>query len=178
MKTNETIDSTSEHRSCVNPSEAESFCLDEFIGHVDHIQSSLDHIREFMFNKLSDDTIIDDLFNEEHVLLSPLIPPTSNLLTNDAQEQQLNNDLFYSSPLSIDKKRLVQSPSLLSSQTTVNTDDCIRSRSISNVDNQLLQQLIEETAKMEEQRHQIKRLQHEHRNLQDEIHLFAQQTRK
>lgn len=50
-----------------------------------------------MFNKISDGTTIDDLFAEEHVLLSPLIPATSNLLTDPihVEESKANEDFLY-----------------------------------------------------------------------------------
>jgi hypothetical protein len=106
----------------VNPSGADSFCLDEFTGDVHHIQTSLDNIRDLMFDKLSDSsTTIDDLFGVENVLLSPSLPTTSNIL--------------------VDEKPW---PSKAIHQT--NSD-----KLLPDVNNQLLEQLIHETARIEGQ---------------------------
>jgi hypothetical protein len=56
--------------------ESVSFSLDDITDDVDHIQSSLDNIRDFMFDNLPDGTSIDDLFDEDHQLLSPLLNAT------------------------------------------------------------------------------------------------------
>ncbi|CAF4355614.1 unnamed protein product [Rotaria magnacalcarata] len=67
------------------PSEQISFSLDDITGDVDHIQSSLDNIRELMFETLPDGTSIEDLFGEDNGLLSPLLQST----TNDNQTEDL-----------------------------------------------------------------------------------------
>ena len=104
-----------------NKSGVESFCLDEFTGDVHHIQTSLDNIRDLMFDKLSDSTTIDDLFGVENVLLSPRLPATSNILADDKPW-----------PSKVIHRR--------------NSD-----KLLPDVNNQLLEQLIHETARIEGQ---------------------------
>jgi hypothetical protein len=75
------------------PSEQVSFSLDDITGDVDHIQSSLDNIRELMFDNLPDGTSIEDLFGEDNALLIPLLQAasnndqTANLILENIQEQ-------------------------------------------------------------------------------------------
>lgn len=57
----------------VNASESTPLSLNDLTGDVDHIQTSLDNIRELMFDNLPDGTSIEDLFGDEHSLLSPLL---------------------------------------------------------------------------------------------------------
>ena len=72
-----------------------SFSLSDISGDVDHIQSSLENIRDLMFDHLPDGTSIEDLFGEDNGLLSPLLeavgndPETANLLLENLQEQKL-----------------------------------------------------------------------------------------
>jgi len=54
----------------------------------------LDNIRELMFDSLPDGASIEDLFGEDHQLLSPLLEstsnndPTTNLFLENLQDQK------------------------------------------------------------------------------------------
>ena len=82
-----------------SPTEQVSFSLDDITGDVDHIQSSLDNIRDFMFDNLPDGTSIVDLFGDDNGLLSPLLQSTSNddqttnSLLENKQEQKPSTSL-------------------------------------------------------------------------------------
>ena len=168
-RTNGVLNKPSLDNSC----EPITFSLDEFSGHVDHIQASLNHIRDFMFNKLPDGCAITDLFEDEHVLLSPLLPPTSNLLTEDDPAGKAGGDLFYSSSVLDEDNDLPHPP-----QSNIPQHSSILPSPIAGVNNELLEQLIHESAKIEEQQHVIDQLEREKMNLQGKIHLLEQQTRK
>ncbi|CAF4640748.1 unnamed protein product, partial [Rotaria magnacalcarata] len=56
------------------------------------------------------------------------------------------------------------------------TKTAINSQSIPNVHNQLLEQLITETAKVEEQRNTIEQLEREKSNLTDKLYMLEKQT--
>ncbi|CAF4699585.1 unnamed protein product, partial [Rotaria socialis] len=143
------------------PSEQLSFSLDDITGDVDHIQSSLDNIRELMFETLPDGTSIEDLFGEDNGLLSPLLQST----TNDNQtEDLLLENLSDSTILAGNNNNQDQ------------TNTAINSQSIPNVHNQLLEQLITETAKVEEQRNTIEQLEREKSNLTDKLYMLEKQT--
>ncbi|CAF3329087.1 unnamed protein product [Rotaria socialis] len=143
------------------PSEQLSFSLDDITGDVDHIQSSLDNIRELMFETLPDGTSIEDLFGEDNGLLSPLLQST----TNDNQtEDLLLENLSDSTILTGNNNNQDQ------------TNTAINSQSIPNVHNQLLEQLITETAKVEEQRNTIEQLEREKSNLTDKLYMLEKQT--
>jgi hypothetical protein len=96
LKTSPTLYShTQQQHKIGQPPEQVSFSLDDITGDVDHIQSSLDNIRDLMFDGLPDGTSIEDLFGEDHGLLSPLLHVVSNnnnqadnLLLQSLQEQQ------------------------------------------------------------------------------------------
>lgn len=166
------------HGTAMNTAgDAPSFSLDEFSGHVDHIQLSLNNIRDFMFNKLPDGCAITDLFDDEHALLSPLLPPTSNLLTEDDPTGKNGSDLFYSSSVPNDVHGLSsQSQSNIPQHSTSN--ETIMPSPLTNVNNELLEQLIHESAKIEEQQQMINQLERDKMNLQGQIHRLEQQTRK
>ena len=76
-----------------------SFSLDDITGDVDHIQSSLDNIRDFMFDNLPEGATIDDLFEDENGLFSPLLQAavsennnsTGNLFLENAHDQKLHS---------------------------------------------------------------------------------------
>lgn len=76
-----------------------SFSLDDITGDVDHIQSSLDNIRDFMFDNLPEGTTMDDLFGDENGLFSPLLQATApennnstgNVFLDNAQDQKLHS---------------------------------------------------------------------------------------
>ncbi|CAF4170516.1 unnamed protein product [Rotaria sp. Silwood2] len=84
-----------------NPSETlVPFSLHDITGDVNHIQTSLDNIRELMFDNLPDSTTIEDLFCDDHVLLSPLLTnnsQTTNILTDNSHDDKVNNHYSYSS---------------------------------------------------------------------------------
>ncbi|CAF5046162.1 unnamed protein product, partial [Rotaria socialis] len=89
---------------------------------------------------------IEDLFGEDNGLLSPLLQST----TNDNQtEDLLLENLSDSTILAGNNNNQDQ------------TNTAINSQSIPNVHNQLLEQLITETAKVEEQRNTIEQLERE-----------------
>ncbi|CAF5045998.1 unnamed protein product, partial [Rotaria socialis] len=89
---------------------------------------------------------IEDLFGEDNGLLSPLLQST----TNDNQtEDLLLENLSDSTILTGNNNNQDQ------------TKTAINSQSIPNVHNQLLEQLITETAKVEEQRNTIEQLERE-----------------
>ncbi len=156
----------------INSSENIPFSLDDVTGDVDHIQSSLDNIRELMFDNLPDGTTIEDLFCDDHVLLSPLLTnngQTTNILNDNTQDLKVNNHFIYSNSNEIGNtssqcKQIILHQSEIPSKT-VQTD----------VNNQLLEQLINETAKVEEQRHTIHQLEREKLNLEGKIHRLEQQ---
>ena len=123
--------------NALNSSDADSFCLDEFTGDVHHIQNSLDNIRDLMFGKIIDSTTIDDLFGVENVLLPPpSLPSTSNILVNDK-------------------------PWPSKSIRSNNTDKLL----LPDVNNQLLEQLIHETARIEGQQQAQNQCEREKLNL-------------
>jgi hypothetical protein len=99
LKTSPTLNSSlysqsQQQHKIGQPSEQISFSLDDITGDVDHIQSSLDNIRELMFDNLPHGTSIEDLFGEDNGLLIPLLQSVSNndqtasSLLGDIQEQQ------------------------------------------------------------------------------------------
>ena len=162
------------------PNDPNNFSVDDITGDVDHIQSSLDNIREFMFDNMPDDATLDDLFGDDHALLSPLLraaemsDQTSNLLLPNPQEQ----------------KPVAQGNSITSSLSDGlwscvdflgnNQNDPLApsSQSVPTVSDQLLEHLIQESAKVEEQRQAINQLQREKLDLKDKIHVLEQQTTK
>jgi hypothetical protein len=153
LKISPILYSQNQHQHKIDqPSEQLSFSLDDITGDVDHIQSSLDDIRDFMFDHLPDEPTIDDLFGEDNGLLSPLLHTTSahNPTANLLQDQ-----------------KLIQGDQIESTKN---------SQSVPNVNNQLLEHLITESALVEEQRHTIDQLEREKSDLQDKIHLLEQQT--
>ena len=117
------------------------FSLDDITGDVHHIQSSLDNIREFMFENLPDGTTIEDLFSDDPSLLSPLLS-TTNILSDDLdQSKSTNNPVIHSTPpLPVQCKQLMLHKSELPMKTPT-----------LNVDNQLLEQLFNETIQSDQQ---------------------------
>jgi hypothetical protein len=110
-----------------------------------------------MFDNLPDEPTIDDLFGEENGLLSPLLHTTSvnNPTANLLQDQKL---------IPGDYKPSDQTESTKTFQ------------SVPNVNDQLLEHLITESALVEEQRYTIDQLEREKSDLEDKIHLLEQQT--
>jgi hypothetical protein len=154
-----------------NSSENVPFSLDDITGDVDHIQTSLDNIRELMFDSLPDSTTIEDLFCDDHVLLSPLLTnngQTTNILTDNTEESKVNNHFIYSDTNDIGNSSQCKQIILRKSEIpSINTQ--------TDVNNQLLEQLINETAKVEEQRQTINQLEREKMNLEGKIHRLEQQ---
>ena len=146
--------------------------MDDITGDVHHIQTSLDNIRELMFDNLPDGTTIEDLFCDDHVLLSPLLTTngqTTNILTDNIEQSKGNNQFIYpqtnetnTSPTQCKQLILHKSGIPLETPTI-------------EVDNQLLEQLMNETAKVEEQRHTINQLEREKIHLKGKIHELEQQ---
>jgi len=156
----------------LNSSESIPFSLDDITGDVHHIQTSLDNIRELMFDNLPDGTTIEDLFCDDHVLLSPLLTTnsqTTNILTDNTQQSKVNNQFIYPNSNGIDNSTAPCKQIILHK-----SEIPIKNSSV-DVDNQLLEQLINETAKVEEQRQTINQLEREKINLEGKIHRLEQQ---
>ncbi|CAF0922106.1 unnamed protein product [Rotaria sp. Silwood1] len=167
LKTSPTLNSTlytqnQQQYKIHPPAEQINFSLDDITGDVDHIQSSLDNIRELMFDNLPEGTSIEDLFGADNGLLSPLLQsttndnPIENLLLQNLSEQTSNTGNNNSEPI----------------------DAAINSQSVPNVNNQLFEQLITETAKVEEQRNTIEQLERDKSNLTDQIHRLEKKATK
>jgi hypothetical protein len=156
----------------LNSSESIPFSLDDITGDVHHIQTSLDNIRELMFDNLPDGTTIEDLFCDDHVLLSPLLTTnsqTTNILTDNTQQSKVNNQFIYPNSNGIDNS------TAQCKQIILHKSEIPIKNSPVDVDNQLLEQLINETAKVEEQRQTINQLEREKINLEGKIHRLEQQ---
>ncbi|CAF0825869.1 unnamed protein product [Rotaria sordida] len=158
---NSTLYSQNQQANKIDPPSAQiSFSLDDITGDVDHIQSSLDSIRELMFDNLPEGTSIEDLFGDDNGLLLPLLQSTTNdnqtgnLLLENLPEQTSNTGNNNFEPI----------------ETTIN------SQSVPNINNQLFEQLITETAINEEQRNTIEHLEREKLNLTDKIHILEKQA--
>lgn len=105
-----------------------------------------------MFDSLPEGTTIEDLFGEDHGLLSPLLKSTSiDNSTGNFQDQK---------------------PTLGDEQY----DSTTNSQSVPNVNNKLLEQLITESAIVEEQQNTIHQLEREKSDLEEKIHLLEQHT--
>jgi hypothetical protein len=134
--------------------------INDLTDHVDHIQSSLDNIRDLMFDSLPEGTSMEDLFGEDHGLLSPILEaasnnnPTANLLLENLQDQKL----------------------ISGDHTSDLIESTNHSQSVPNVNNQLLEQLITESVLIDEQRETINQLAREKSDLENKIHLLEQQT--
>ncbi|CAF0929653.1 unnamed protein product [Adineta ricciae] len=139
-----------------------SFSLDDITGDVDHIQSSLDNIRDLMFEHLPDGSSIEDLFAGENDLLLPLLHETTtngqtpNLLLENTKDQRLSTGDHISNEI----------------------NHPTNSQSVPNVNNQLLEQLMTENAKIEQQQNTINQLEQQKTLLENKVHLLEQQTRK
>lgn len=145
-----------------------SFSLDDITGDVDHIQTSLDNIRDFMFESLPDNTSLEDLFGENSELLSPLLhametPAAEQKLPATSKMNEVTADRF----------------SIFSRSDNHQPNPPVVSGAahppVQIVNNQLLQQLIHEKATVQEQRHHIDELERAQSDLQDKIHLLEQQ---
>jgi hypothetical protein len=130
-----------------------------------------------MFDSLPHDTTIEDLFCDDHALLSPLLQSTTNILTDTIQDEKGNNHFTYSNsnevvnPSLIDKKILPQCKQIILHKSELPTNN-----HLTDVNNQLLEQLITETAIVEEQRNTINQLEREKMNLKGQIQILEQQT--
>jgi hypothetical protein len=154
--------------SKLNSNDSVPFSLDDITGDVHHIQTSLDNIRELMFDNLPDGTTIEDLFCDDHALLSPLLTttngPTTNILTDNTEQSKTNNQFVYETTAPCKQLMLHKSEIPLKNVPI-------------EVDNQLLEQLINETAKVEEQRQTINQLEREKLNLEGKIHQLEQRRK-
>jgi hypothetical protein len=160
------------NKQSIDPSENIPFSLDDITGDVDHIQSSLDNIRELMFDNLPDGTTIEDLFCDDHALLSPLLTntvQTTNILSDNTQDLKVNNHFMYPNSNEIGNNALSQCKQIILHQSQLPSKPVQ-----TDVNNQLLEQLINETAKVEEQRHTINQLEREKMNLEGKIHRLEQ----
>jgi hypothetical protein len=146
----------------LNSTNSVPFSLDDITGDVHHIQTSLDNIRELMFDNLPDNTTIEDLFSDDPALLSPLI--TTNILTDNTDQSKTNNQFVYEIAHSTAPCKQLM---LHKSEVPLKND----------VDNQLFEQLINETAKVEEQRQTINQLEREKLNLEGKIHQLEQRRK-
>ncbi|CAF3787003.1 unnamed protein product [Rotaria sp. Silwood1] len=153
------------------------FSLHDITGDVNHIQTSLDNIRELMFDNLPDSTTIEDLFCDDHVLLSPLLTnngQTTNILTDNIHDEKINNHYPYSS----NSNDINHTTSSKCKQIILHKSELPSKISEIDVNNQLLEQLINETAIIEEQRQTIHQLEREKLNLEGKIHRFEQQQQQ
>ena len=160
-----------------------NFNVDDITGDVNHIQSSLDNIRDFMFDNMPEDATLDELFGDDHALLSPLLhaaemaDQSSNLFLPNLQEQK---------PVTLGKSTIsivsggrwiaILYASLLGNNQ--NDPAPLSSQSVPTMNDQLFEQLIHESAKVEEQRQAINQLEREKSDLKDKIHVLEQKTTK
>lgn len=159
-----------------NSSDSVPFILHDITGDVNHIQTSLDNIRELMFDNLPDTATIEDLFCDDPALLSPLLAnngQTTNILTETTHDEKLNNNNNYS--YSNDNGSLAI-PSC--KQLILHKSEIPSKISEIDVNNQLLEQLITETAIIEEQRQTINQLEREKLSLEGKIQRFEQQQQQ
>lgn len=135
-----------------------------------------------MFDNLPEGTTIEDLFCDDHALLSPLLTsttnntnnnhhhsnnPTTNILTDNTEQLKTTNHFIYSNSNDQCKQLMLHKSQL----------PIIKNSTI-DVDNQLLEQLINETVKVEEQRQTINQLEREKINLEGKIHRLEQEQQK
>lgn len=168
--------------SSLHPNCSFGFSLDEFTGDVDNIQASLDNIREYMFHKLPDGTLIDDLFSDENVLLSPFLPTSTTSLSEIPVENKTENNFDYSSTIS---NRAINLPILdevlpptainLNENNAANIDSTILE---SNKNDSLLDHLINQNQTIEhQQQNQIKQLESDKFQLQARLNVLDRQKK-
>ncbi|CAF1288938.1 unnamed protein product [Adineta ricciae] len=175
--------SDSKHSKLLQPNNV-SFSLDDITGDVDHIQSSLDNIRELMFDHLPEHASIEDLFCDDHVLLSPLLTnngQTTNILTDTTTEESKltnnNNNITNPNHFIYSNSNDINHTSPCK-QIILHKSEVPLANPSTDVNNQLLEQLINETAKVEEQRQTIDQLEREKINLEGKIHQLEQQQQQ
>ncbi|UJR09806.1 hypothetical protein I4U23_014032 [Adineta vaga] len=174
---NSSIYSQNKHSKLIQPNNV-PFSLDDITGDVDHIQSSLDNIRELMFDNLPDNATIEDLFCDDHVLLSPLLTnngQTTNILTDTTEESKLTNNDNNNSTHFIYSNSNDMNNTSQCKQIILHKSEIPLTNPSTDMNNQLLEQLINETAKVEEQRQTINQLEREKINLEGKIHRLEQQ---
>ncbi|CAF3903164.1 unnamed protein product [Rotaria sordida] len=153
------------------------FSLHDISGDVNHIQTSLDNIRELMFDNLPDSATIEDLFCDDHVLLSPLLTnnsQTTNILTDNTHDEKVNNHYTYPT----NSNDINNTTASKCKQVMLHKSELPSKISEIDVNNQLLEQLINETAIIEEQRQTINQLEREKMNLEGKIHRYEQQQQQ
>ena len=154
-----------------------SFSLSDITGDVDHIQTSLDSIRDLMFEHLPEDASINDLFAGDNNLLSPLLQSVANdkTLLENIQDQNLNTGLIVhfcsSNKIIVYIKLGDQLANPIDSTATT-------SQSVPNVNNQFLEKLIHNSVLVEEQQHTIDQLEREKLDLEERVHLLEQQQQQ
>lgn len=133
-----------------------------------------------MFENLPDGTSIDDLFCADNGLLSPLLQstsngnPTENLILENIQHQTPATGFINS----ISWIKLYLQSLFLEHNTSQQTEANVDLQCISDVNNQLLEQLITETAIVEEQRKIINKLTQENSDLTDKLESFEKNKPK
>lgn len=155
-----------------------SFSLDDITGDVDHIQASLDNIRDFMFDSLPEGASIEDLFGENNELLSPLLHAAANplgntnqLAANVAEQQLLPTDNPQINPSQ--QQQILVPPTIPEAAVPSHTY-----QPVTNMNNQLLQQLIHEKATVQEQQQHIHQLEKAQSDLKDKILILEQQAQE
>ena len=157
-----------------------SFSLDDITGDVDHIQTSLDNIRDLMFESLPDGTTLEDLFGEDSEFLSPLLhavetPAAEQKLAAMSKWDGAAADLFETFFPSDNHQTNPATQQVLVSPAVSATAPSQVHQPVQLVNNQLLQQLIHEKVTVEEQRHHIDELERAQSDLKDKIHQLEQQ---
>lgn len=128
-----------------------------------------------MFDNLPEGATIEDLFCDDHALLSPLLTTngqTTNILTDNNEQSKVNNHFIYPNSNEINNST-TQCKQIILHKSEIP----IKNPTI-DVDNQLLEQLINESAKVEEQRQTINQLEREKINLEGKIHRLEQQQQR
>lgn len=147
-----------QHKIGGQPDDQLSFSLSDITGDVDHIQSSLDNIRDLMFEHLPENASLDDLFDDENNILSPLLQSvvTDKTLLENAQDQKLNTGDQLADPI----------------------DSMATSQSVPNVGNQILGKLINDSVLVGKQQKTIDQLARENSDLQERVHQLEQQQQQ
>ena len=172
---NSSVYSDNKQEKLIQPtdlSETAPFSLHDITGDVDQIQTSLDNIRELIFDNLPDGTTIEELFCDDSVLLSPLLTnnnQTTNILTDNTQETEENNHFDY---LNTDKTRNLPSQC---KQVMLHKSEIPPRIFQTDTNNQLFEQWINDTTGIDEQLPRRNQLEHEKINLQGKLQRLEQQ---
>lgn len=154
-----------QHKIGGQPNDPSTFSLTDITGDVDHIQSSLDNIRDLMFEHIPEGSSLDDLFGEDNGLLSTLLH-TDNPLLESLHDQKLMSSKWRRRFFYLNENGYLDEQPTDSTTTTT-------SQSVPNVNNQLRQQL--GVVLLEEQQQTINQLEREKSALEDKVHLLEQQ---